>query len=227
MPRTLEYQSYSAPTIPHIEDTFTFPEELEESKKIKYALEVVTNKYLFYLQAAASAYKYPGMPNILEGVYDKLTHTNDVIKAAIETFEPGNSATLEDVVLAAIYHDMYRSFQGFYFFDYRDGVTGYKHGEEAATFMREKIPAEFISEQVIVAVNSHSKFTPDNQEYLTLVIRDIDKIAIIRRITQIQDRLERTRDSVLESGLSEDIKATFRRQTDIQPSVLNPEIIPH
>lgn len=249
------------PTLPTLEDTFTFPEELKNSKKIKYALEVVTNKYLFYLQAAASSWRFSEIPDALEGVYDKVTHSNDVIKAAIETWKPGHRVSLEDVVVAAIYHDLFRSLQGFFFLDYRDGKIGYLHGEEAARYIVLTVPEEYILKPyskalqsppdlwdlneeerknlkkkqmrrkrrspIVRAVESHSKLNPLDDKYLTLLLRDIDKIAIIRRITEIQERLERTRTGVLESGLSEEVKATFKRQSDIPRYVLNPEIEPY
>ncbi len=158
-------------------DTFSFPPHLLESTKIARVLELVMNKYLFYLLAGAA---HPtAATEITENIYHKISHTNDVVKAAIEVYAENEELSLEDAVCLALAHDLSRAVQGWFFNKYSDSATRMNHAEAGA-----KAYAQFFPEdtKLIDAIFKHNQLAPDNPTYAVRFIRDIDKISIWRRI---------------------------------------------
>lgn len=154
------------------EDTFPFPPELLSSEKVKAMLVRVTDAYIFYLSAAAQW-------GNSDGVWHKKVHTNDVIKAMVEIYDPRLGVSLEDAVCAAIGHDIARALQAWFFNSFSDGRTQYDHASEGARMLEDSFPND---PELIQAIAEHSQFAPEHPSAILDLLRDADKIAVLRRL---------------------------------------------
>lgn len=170
------------------EDTFQIPEHLailiDEAgwRQIQEVLSFVTNKYLYYLLAYSQGVYFVEDQEAqvsLEDVYLKLIHTNDVIKAAIDIYTLNSELTFADALCEASTHDVARAFQGWFFRLYSDGKTGFDHAEHGAEIIEAVFPE---LKTVIEGIREHSKLKPEKESYAVKFIRDIDKLAILRRV---------------------------------------------
>lgn len=166
------------------EDSFAFPPKLLYSERIRSALELVTNKYVFYLLAAD--------PECKDGIFHKCNHTNDVVRVILQIHTDVPGYTLEDAICIALTHDIFRPIQGALFNKFSDNITGIDHGDEGAAlvakhFEPDKETGKYSRyspavEIIYQAVIDHNKLEPKFSGPWIDEIRDADRIAIYLRI---------------------------------------------
>lgn len=215
------------------EDTFvvdpSFFDVLDSDKldpEIRTILDHVTRSYLFYIQAAAQYAGTTWAPDIVVPVLRKITHTNDVIRAISELIErrPQLWIHKKAAIITAITHDWMRAFQGWFFAgEYSDYLDNFSHPKEAALRL-----AELYGEDhpITRAVLGHGSLKPADEHELSFAIRDADKLAILRRIFELQRQLQKTREQLFSADyLPDETRALYEKYLSQSANDAHPELL--
>lgn len=144
-------------------------------------------------------------------IEEKWQHTLDVVEAAVEIWEEEKEnldCSLEQVIRAALVHDVARAWQMVVVGQYNDGWTGFDHPLEGAR-MFERFVGEMSDEdfEVFTAVAQHGVRVPGIKSDLVGLLRDADKVANMRKADQRM--VFRSQSTMKNVAISEEAKAEF------------------
>jgi hypothetical protein len=139
----------------------------------------------------------------------KVRHTKDVVQAGFEIAcgEKEITWNMTTVVVACFLHDIGRFGQAL-FGSYRDRETGFDHGIEGAKVVRRMdwralINLDVDQEEVAEAVAQHNKLEVTKIGIYVSLVRDADKLALLRYSKLYLDNFCQKADGVTETALAD------------------------